>query len=72
MIGRPVDPGTPPPAGYQWVRLAPSHLVHIADERNLTVSLCDVPVEAAVDALPASGGELCEWCRRSCPETYRR
>ena len=72
MIGRPLDPGTGPPVGYRWARLAPSGLVHLADARNLDVSLCDVPVERAVDQVAEHGGELCERCRRECPELYGR
>ena len=69
-FGRRLEANTGPPVGYRWARLAPSGLVHLADARNLSVSLCDVPVERAVDAVGPGGGELCEACRRSCPELY--
>ena len=67
MIGLPIEPTEPAPAGYKWVRLAPSHLVHIADSRNTTVSLCDVPTAHRPAGVPEAGGELCERCRRLCP-----
>lgn len=67
MIGRELEHGTAPPDGYRWARLTPSHLVHLADARATGVSLCDVPVASAGHDLPASGGELCERCRRECP-----
>ncbi|MFG0329246.1 MAG: hypothetical protein ACF8PN_05040 [Phycisphaerales bacterium] len=70
-FGERLEHGIGPPVGYRWARLAPSALVHLADARNLAVSLCDVPVEAAVSEVPEAGGELCERCRRGCDELYR-